>query len=115
MGGWRSRQRIVGRLGRDVIVRAGALVVCMSCLAWAHGAGCAEPPVDPGLLEFLGSVDSEDGKWHEYLASTDVDQVAKRAARPPAAVPAPATPSGSSGGAARPVGAPPASPPVSSP
>jgi hypothetical protein len=35
---------------------------------------------DPGLLEFLGSVDSEDKAWHDYLARTDIDQVAKRAA-----------------------------------
>ena len=37
-----------------------------------------------GLLEFLGSVDSEDKDWHDYLARTDIDQVARRAhgARP---------------------------------
>jgi hypothetical protein len=35
---------------------------------------------DPGLLEFLGSVDSEDKAWHDYLARTDIDQVAKGAA-----------------------------------
>jgi hypothetical protein len=35
---------------------------------------------DPALLEFLGSVDTEDKGFHEYLAHTDIDQVAKRAA-----------------------------------
>jgi hypothetical protein len=35
---------------------------------------------DDGLLEFLGSVDSEDKDWNEYLARTDIDKVARRAA-----------------------------------
>jgi hypothetical protein len=34
----------------------------------------ADPDAD--LLEFLGSVDSEGPGWDEYLAQTDVDQVA---------------------------------------
>jgi hypothetical protein len=42
----------------------------------------AEPP-DDGLLEFLGSVDSEDKDWHDYLARTDIDKVAARAKTPP--------------------------------
>jgi hypothetical protein len=44
---------------------------------------------DDGLLEFLGSVDSEDRDWHDYLARTDIDKVARRASdgasSPPAA------------------------------
>ena len=36
----------------------------------------ADDPVDPEFLEFLGSVDSSEAGWHEYLAATDVDQVA---------------------------------------
>jgi hypothetical protein len=28
-------------------------------------------PLDEELLEFLGSVDSEEGDWAEYLAETD--------------------------------------------
>jgi len=35
---------------------------------------------DDELLEFLGSVDSEDKDWHDYLARTDIDKVARRAA-----------------------------------
>ena len=31
-------------------------------------AQAANPPVDAGLLEFLGSVDSDDEAWHQYLA-----------------------------------------------
>lgn len=45
--------------------------------AWP-GAPPAESP-DDGLLEFLGSVDSEDKDWHDYLARTDIDQVARHA------------------------------------
>ena len=37
----------------------------------------ADEPVDPDFLEFLGSVDSNEAGWHDYLAQTDVDQVAK--------------------------------------
>lgn len=55
--------------------------------AWP-GAPPAESP-DDGLLEFLGSVDSEDKDWHDYLARTDIDQVARHAGSaakdPPAA------------------------------
>ncbi len=42
----------------------------------------ADDPVDDGLLEFLGSVDSEDKNWQDYLARTDIDQVARRATAP---------------------------------
>jgi hypothetical protein len=34
---------------------------------------------DDGLLEFLGSVDTEDRGWHDYLARTDIDRIARRA------------------------------------
>jgi len=43
----------------------------------------AEMPVDEGLLEFLGLVDSDDKNWHDYLAGTDIDQVAGRAGNAP--------------------------------
>jgi hypothetical protein len=58
--------------------RDGALAVGMSCLALLAAARAADKP-DPALLEFLGSVDTEDKDWHDYLAHTDIDQVAKRA------------------------------------
>jgi hypothetical protein len=35
-------------------------------------ARAANPPVDAGLLEFLGSVDSDDEDWHKYLAARRV-------------------------------------------
>ena len=42
----------------------------------------AEMP-DGGLLEFLGSVDTQDQAWHDYLARVDIDKVARRAANGP--------------------------------
>jgi hypothetical protein len=33
----------------------------------------ADEPVDPDFLEFLGSVDTSEAGWHDYLAATDVD------------------------------------------
>jgi hypothetical protein len=52
----------------------------------------AEMPVDDGLLEFLGSVDSDDKNWREYLAASDSDPVARRAGTAPANPGAPAPP-----------------------
>ena len=37
----------------------------------------ADEPVDPDFLEFLGSVDSSEAGWHDYLAATDLDQLVK--------------------------------------
>jgi hypothetical protein len=56
----------------------------------------AETP-DEGLLEFLGSVDTEDPAWHDYLARTDIDKVARRPPSPsnnpvPAKAPPPVDP-----------------------
>jgi hypothetical protein len=63
MGSGRSKRR-PGACSGVVRFREGALAVGISCLA---------------LLEFLGSVDTEDKDWHDYLAHTDIEQVAKRA------------------------------------
>jgi hypothetical protein len=84
--------------------------VFIGCLALAPAAYAADEPVDPGLLEFLGSVDTEDKNWHEYLAHTDIDRVAKRAGNA-RANPAPA-PSDPSAAASAPHKDPPASPPA---
>lgn len=67
-------------------------------MAWA-----AKPPPGADLLEFLGSVDSDDGSWSQYLGSTDLDQVVK-----------PGTPK-SPGKAATPVGVPAAKAPAPRP
>jgi hypothetical protein len=37
----------------------------------------ADEPVDPDFLEFLGSVDTNEAGWQEYLAATDVDALLK--------------------------------------
>jgi hypothetical protein len=52
----------------------------------------ADMPVDDGLLEFLGSVDSDDKNWREYLAAAGTDPVARRAGTAPSNPGAPAPP-----------------------
>ena len=54
--------------------------------------------VDGDLLEFLGSVDSADKNWHDYLSRTDIEKVAQRAAHPPPVAPSPASPKDPPGG-----------------
>jgi hypothetical protein len=91
--GSRGSKRRPGACSGVVRFREGALAVGISCLALLATAHAADKP-DPALLEFLGSVDTEDKDWHDYLAHTDIEQVAKRAnnarASPvPAAAPPP--------------------------
>jgi hypothetical protein len=90
--------------------RTVVLVVCLSGVlpvvrCALQPAQAATPPVDASLLEFLGSVDSDDQEWHEYLASS-VEPQALRAVRrdppppgssTPAQRPGPAQPGASSG------------------
>jgi hypothetical protein len=78
MGRGRSAGR-GGTVARYVRGRAYVLAALLSGCRIVSVLHAADMP-DPGLLEFLGSVDSEDKAWHEYLARTDIDQVAKRAA-----------------------------------
>jgi hypothetical protein len=48
-------------------------VLAALLLAGADGAAAAEPPaVDAEFLEFLGSLDTEDEEWREYLAERPV-------------------------------------------
>jgi hypothetical protein len=61
-------------------------LVCGSALALAP-LRAADQAADAELLEYLGSVDSSDAGWHDYLASTDVDKLVKPAAAQPAAPP----------------------------
>jgi hypothetical protein len=56
-------------------------LLCGSALAGLP-ARAGEAAADADLLEFLGSVDSTEEGWHDYLASTDVDQVARSASTP---------------------------------
>jgi len=48
----------------------------------AKVAESASETADAELLEYLGSVDAEGQEWMEYLAHTDIAQVAK-AKKPP--------------------------------
>jgi hypothetical protein len=41
-----------------------------------------DPSLDEDLLEFLGTIDSEDEDWIDYLTQTDIEKVAARK-RPP--------------------------------
>lgn len=88
MGGQRSerRKRAINRYLRRSVTLLGALLIG---IAVSSAARANESP-DDGFLEFLGSVDSEDKDWHDYLARTDIDKVARRA--PPGNnAPSPAT------------------------
>lgn len=77
MGGQRSkrRERAFNRYLRRSVSLLGALLIG---IAVTSATRATEAP-DDGLLEFLGSVDSEDKDWHDYLARTDIDKVARRA------------------------------------
>ena len=59
-------------------------LVCGSALALAP-LRAADKAADADLLEYLGSVDSSEDGWHDYLAATDVDKLAKPAAARPTA------------------------------
>ncbi len=78
MGSQRS-QRFA--FGWDVSPHAARLTVLLCGLAIMTAARAIDAP-DDGLLEFLGSVDTEDKAWHDYLARTDIDQVARRTGNP---------------------------------
>jgi hypothetical protein len=104
MGGERSerRRRAFGRYVKRSAWLLGMFLMGGTLLTREPRA--ADMP-DDGLLEFLGSVDSEDKNWNEYLARTDIDKVARRAGNgsgnPQPADPPPADPP--PGGADKPV------------
>jgi hypothetical protein len=87
-----------------VRLRAYALVVGLSGLAMLRSVHAAEMPVDDGLLEFLGSVDSDDKNWREYLAASGTDPAARRAGTTPANPGAPGPPASAPPSAAPPPG-----------
>jgi hypothetical protein len=66
-------------------------LLCGSALVGAPPRA-GEATADADLLEFLGSVDSTEEGWHDYLASTDVDRVAQPVTAPAAAPAKPAGP-----------------------
>jgi hypothetical protein len=64
------------------------LLVAVAVLA-AGGAQAAEPvpEVDADLLEFLGSLDTEDEEWRDYLAERPIRNEAGKPASPAAGKP----------------------------
>jgi hypothetical protein len=66
----------------------GTLLIAMAALA-AGTAAAAEPvpQVDADLLEFLGSLDTEDEEWRDYLAERPIRPEAGKPASPVAGRP----------------------------
>jgi hypothetical protein len=60
-------------------------------LLLACAAVAAAPAIDADLLEFLGSVDSDEPGWHDFLADNDVKPAPGKpvAVKPPASAPTP--------------------------
>jgi len=71
---------------RRMFLAAAAALMVVPSLARA-----AEPPPDPDFLEFLGSADSDDPQWNDYVASGDIEAALDRAASRPKTPPAPDT------------------------
>lgn len=93
------------------------IAVVTAVLAAASGVGragdppqqSADPPVDVGLLEFLGNGDPstdatqpDDGSWVAYLSQVNIGKVAKTSQAPQA--PAQPKPASSPAGADKPSG-----------
>jgi len=100
------------RIAQRIGIAAVTLALAMG---WAVGrAGdppkqSAEPAVDPGLLEFLGSGDpsadatqADDGSWLAYLSQVNIGKVAKALQAPQA--PAKPKPASSPAGTEKPSG-----------
>lgn len=92
-----------------------AAVTATLAMGWSVGHAGAppkqsvDPPVDPGLLEFLGSGDPstdstqpDDGTWVAYLAQVNIGKMAK-ASQPQTGSTQP-KPAGSPAGADKPSG-----------
>jgi hypothetical protein len=99
-----------------VKLRDYAVIVSLGGLSMLPSVHAADSAVDDGLLEFLGSVDTEDKNWHQYLADTDIDKVARRAGHArgdPNVNPPPSTPPANSAAPSSPPAGstPPSSPP----
>lgn len=65
-----------------------ALLLCALSGFGAEAAQAAQPPVDADLLEFLGSIDSDDESWQEYLEHKPVKPADKTASKVPVKQPA---------------------------
>lgn len=58
--------------------RRSTLLALCSGLLLGRVAHAAEPAVDAEFLEFLGSIDSEEPGWQEYLGQADMNKVIDR-------------------------------------
>ena len=71
------RESAEGMASRLTILAVAAALAAVPPLARA-----ADPPIDADFLEFLGSVDSDDPQWNEYVASEDMDEALDRTTGP---------------------------------
>lgn len=57
-------------------MRLTLLAAAAAWVAMPHVARAADPapPADEDFLEFLGSADSDDPQFNEYMASGDIDE-----------------------------------------
>lgn len=70
--------------------RAAPLMLALAVpLMLARVAVAAAPAIDADLLEFLGSVDSDEPGWHDFLAGNELKPVGKPPGAAPPAAPAP--------------------------
>lgn len=79
------------KLRRASMLAVAAIGLLPLAASAAEPAKTAPPPaktapedtsLDEDLLEFLGTIDSEDEDWIDYLTQTDIEKVAARK-RPP--------------------------------
>ena len=72
-------------------------IICALCAGGLLAAplrAADEPPVDADFLEFLGTVDSNDADWRDYLAQSELDGAATAHEATDVSTPHPATPKG---------------------
>jgi len=66
-----------------------ALGLVCAAVCWTPAVSAGESAADPELLEYLGSLDSTEAGWHDYLADHGVQEgEAWQRAHAPAANPA---------------------------
>jgi hypothetical protein len=76
-------------------VRKSLLICALAGLAASSAQSAekaAEKAIDADLLEFLGSLDSEESGWHDYLEQGAVKAAGKAPSKAPAKSPAPTAP-----------------------
>jgi hypothetical protein len=74
---WESAE--IMRTRRSLLAAATALLVLPPLARSDEPAA----PVDDDFLEFLGSADSDDPEWNDYMQSTDADEVLNKSQSEP--------------------------------